>query len=128
MQMLTVQHLSGELSRKTDPHRGRQKTAEYVRDLAALVVKQAGADLSDNDREVFYRRPEQIKVNLQTTSKEGLPKNEYFCKNILPYLSDGFQSSTAGASLSRTGNHSLLRKAGYGIQKGKGHFCPGGDG
>ena len=51
-----------------------KKAAEYVRDLAALVVEQAGADLSDNDREVFYRCLEQIAVNLQTMSKEGLPK------------------------------------------------------
>ena len=51
-----------------------RKAAEYVRDLAALVVEQAGADLSDNDREVFYRCLEQITVKLQTMSKEGLPQ------------------------------------------------------
>ena len=51
-----------------------RKAAEYVRDLAALVVEQAGVDLSDNDREVFYRCLEQITLNLQNMSKEGLPK------------------------------------------------------
>ena len=51
-----------------------KRAAEYVRDLAALVVEQAGSDLSDADREVFYRCLEQITVKLQTMSKEGLPK------------------------------------------------------
>ena len=49
-----------------------KQAAEYVRDLAASVVEQAGSDLSDADREVFYRCLEQITAKLQTMSKEGL--------------------------------------------------------
>ena len=49
-----------------------KQAAEYVRSLAAMVVRQAGAGLSDSDREVFYRCLEQITANLQALSAEGL--------------------------------------------------------
>lgn len=49
-----------------------KQAAEYVRNLAALVVEQAGSDLSDGDREVFYRCLEQVAGKLQAMSKKGL--------------------------------------------------------
>ena len=48
--------------------------ARHVQERAALAVELAGAGLSDSDREVFYRALEQITVNLQTLSKEGMPQ------------------------------------------------------
>ena len=47
--------------------------AEHVRQRAALAVELAGAGLSDEDREIFYRALELITTNLQTLSKDGLP-------------------------------------------------------
>lgn len=50
------------------------KAAEHVQDRAALAVELAGSGMTDTDREIFYRCLEQITVNLQTLSKEGLPQ------------------------------------------------------
>ena len=47
--------------------------AEHVRERAALAVELAGSGLSEEERETFYRALEQITVNLQKLSKEGLP-------------------------------------------------------
>ena len=47
--------------------------AEQVRKHAALAVELAGAGMTDQDREIFYRCLEQITANLQALSKNGLP-------------------------------------------------------
>ena len=51
-----------------------KQAAEHVQRRAALAVELAGAGMTDADRDVFYRCLEQITVNLQTLSKEGLPQ------------------------------------------------------
>lgn len=51
-----------------------KKAAEHVQARAAIAVEIAGAGLSDDDREVFYRSLELITTNLQRLCKEGLPK------------------------------------------------------
>ena len=51
-----------------------KQAAEHVQQRAALAVELAGSGMTDADREVFYRCLEQITVNLQTLSKEGLPQ------------------------------------------------------
>ena len=51
-----------------------KEAALHVRSRAVLAVELAGAGLSDEDREVFYRSLELISGNLQTLSKEGLPR------------------------------------------------------
>lgn len=48
--------------------------AQHVQQRAALAVELAGAGLSDGDREVFYNALELITSNLQSLSKEGLPR------------------------------------------------------
>ena len=48
--------------------------AEHVQGRAALAVELAGSGMTDAERETFYRCLEQITANLQTLSKEGLPK------------------------------------------------------
>lgn len=48
--------------------------AEYVQERAALAVELAGSGMTNEEREVFYRCLELITTNLQTLSKEGLPK------------------------------------------------------
>ena len=48
--------------------------AEHVQVRAALAVELAGSGMTDTDRETVYRCLEQITVNLQTLSKEGLPQ------------------------------------------------------
>ncbi len=50
-----------------------KQAAEHVRERATVAVELAGAGLSDEDRETFYTALEQIAVNLQILSKEGLP-------------------------------------------------------
>ena len=50
--------------------------AEQVRKHAALAVELAGAGMTDQDREIFYRCLEQITANLQTLCKNGFPTNE----------------------------------------------------
>lgn len=49
--------------------------AEQVRKQAALAVELAGAGMSDQDREIFYRCLEQITENLQTLCRNGFPTN-----------------------------------------------------
>lgn len=51
-----------------------KKAAMHVRSRAALAVELAGAGLSDEDREIFYRSLELITTNLQTLCKDGLPR------------------------------------------------------
>ena len=48
--------------------------AEHVQGRAALAVELAGSGMTDSDRETFYRCLEQITANLQTLSREGLPR------------------------------------------------------
>lgn len=48
--------------------------ARHVQERAALAVELAGAGLSDQDRDVFYRALELITANLKALSKEGLPQ------------------------------------------------------
>ena len=50
-----------------------RNAAEQVRKHAALAVELAGAGMSDQDREIFYRCLEQVTANLQALSKNGLP-------------------------------------------------------
>ena len=50
-----------------------KQAAEHVRERAVVAVELAGAGLSDETRETFYAALEQITVNLQILSKEGLP-------------------------------------------------------
>jgi DNA-binding MarR family transcriptional regulator len=47
--------------------------AEQVRKNAALAVELAGAGMTDQDREIFYRCLEQITANLQALCKDGFP-------------------------------------------------------
>lgn len=51
-----------------------KQAAEHVRELAATAVELAGAGLSEQERESFYRSLERITENLQNLSKTGLPK------------------------------------------------------
>jgi len=51
-----------------------KKAAEHVQQRAALAVELAGSGMTDEEREVFYRCLERITINLQTLSKEGLPR------------------------------------------------------
>ena len=51
-----------------------QEAAQHVQERAAVAVELAGSGLSDSDRAIFYRSLEQITANLQSLSKEGLPK------------------------------------------------------
>ena len=51
-----------------------KQAAEHVQKRAALAVELAGAGLKDADREIFYRCLEQITINLQTLSREGIPQ------------------------------------------------------
>lgn len=51
-----------------------KQAAEYVRERAALAVELAGAGLTEEEREIFYRCLDQITTNLQNLSKEGLPQ------------------------------------------------------
>ena len=53
--------------------KGRQ-AAEHVKQRAAVAVELAGAGMTDEEREVFYRCLERITANLQALSKEGLPE------------------------------------------------------
>ena len=53
-----------------------KETALHVRERAALAVELAGAGLSEAERETFYYALERITANLQTLSKEGLPKKQ----------------------------------------------------
>lgn len=48
--------------------------AQHLQERAALAVELAGSGMTDEEREVFYRCLELITTNLQTLSKEGLPK------------------------------------------------------
>ena len=52
---------------------GRQ-AAKHVQQRVALAVELAGSGMTDADRKIFYRCLEQITANLQTLSKEGLPR------------------------------------------------------
>lgn len=51
-----------------------KEAAQHVQQRAAVAVELAGAGLSETDRAIFYRSLEQITVNLQNLSKEGLPR------------------------------------------------------
>ena len=51
-----------------------QRAANHVSDLARIAVEQAGKDITDEHRELFYSALESITANLQTLSKEGLPQ------------------------------------------------------
>lgn len=50
--------------------------ARHVQERAALAVELAGAGLSQEDREIFYRALSQITANLQALSQDGLPQKE----------------------------------------------------
>ena len=51
-----------------------KRVAEHVQNRAAVAVEMAGSGMTDAEREVFYRCLEQITVNLQALSKEGIPQ------------------------------------------------------
>ena len=50
-----------------------KEAARHVRERAALAVELAGSGLTAQEREAFYKALEQITVNLQKLSKNGLP-------------------------------------------------------
>ena len=52
-----------------------KQAAQHVRERVAVAVELAGAGLSDETREIFYEALEQIAANLQTLSKDGLPRS-----------------------------------------------------
>ncbi len=51
-----------------------KEAAVHVRERAAYAVEMAGAGLSDEQREIFYNALELITANLQTLSRDGLPR------------------------------------------------------
>ena len=51
-----------------------KNAAEQVQQRAAVAVELAGSGMSEDEREVFYRCLERITSNLQTLSKDGLPR------------------------------------------------------
>lgn len=54
--------------------RGKQ-AAYHLKGRVALAVELAGKDLSNEEREIFYKALESISGNLRILSKEGLPEN-----------------------------------------------------
>ena len=48
--------------------------AEYVRQRVAVAVELAGSGITEEERELFYRCLERITANLQTMSRDGLPR------------------------------------------------------
>ncbi len=48
--------------------------AEHVCNRASRAVELAGRDLTEEDREIFYRALESITANLRILSKEGIPE------------------------------------------------------
>ena len=50
--------------------------AEYVCQRAKIAVSSVGKNLSDKEREVFYRTLDNISSNLEILSREGIPQNE----------------------------------------------------
>ena len=50
-----------------------KEAARHVQARAALAVELAGAGLSNEERDTFYRALQQITGNLQNLSKAGLP-------------------------------------------------------
>lgn len=53
-----------------------RKAAEHVHERARVAVEIAGAGLSDEDRETFYKALELIAGNIQKLSKGGLPEKQ----------------------------------------------------
>lgn len=53
-----------------------EAAAEFVRSRAAVAVEIAGAQLSEEERKIFYAALGSIAANLQTISEEGLPENK----------------------------------------------------
>lgn len=51
-----------------------KKAAKQVSERAERAVELAGKDLTDDVREIFYQSLESIANNLQSLSKEGIPK------------------------------------------------------
>lgn len=49
-----------------------KQAAEHVQSRAALAVELAGAGMTQEEREIFYRCLEKIAVNLQAISRDGL--------------------------------------------------------
>ncbi len=52
-----------------------KRAAEFVLGRASIAVSEAGAGLSDGDREIFYRSLGLIESNLRKISKEGIPQS-----------------------------------------------------
>ena len=67
----THQNLYRGVYRLTDL--GRQ-AAEHVGRRASLAVELAGKNLSDLERDIFYRSLESITTNLRQLSQDGLPR------------------------------------------------------
>lgn len=53
-----------------------REVAQYVCERAVVAVTEAGKGLSDADRKVFYAALQSITDNLQTLSRDGLPREE----------------------------------------------------
>ncbi len=51
-----------------------KNAAEYVREKAKIAVENASRGISDEQREIMYQTLEQIALNLQKLSVEGLPE------------------------------------------------------
>lgn len=51
-----------------------RNAAEYVRRRASRAVELAGGDLTEEDREIFYRSLDSIVSRLRELSKEGIPE------------------------------------------------------
>lgn len=52
------------------------QAAEYACNRASIAVGLAGGDLSDQEREIFYKALESISANLRLYSESGLPLKE----------------------------------------------------
>lgn len=50
-----------------------QKAARQVQQRACRAVEEAGRDLSEAERDTFYRALESITDNLRRLSQEGIP-------------------------------------------------------
>ncbi len=61
----------GGIYRLTD---GGQEIAEHIRSRASKAVEIAGADLTDEQRDIFYMALESITARMRELSQEGVPE------------------------------------------------------
>ena len=65
---------AGRLRRQGGAHRTGRAAAYQVRRRACRAVAEAGRDLTEEERDVFYRALESITDNLRRLSREGIPQ------------------------------------------------------